>query len=410
MKEGAYMVKRELYLRRIRPFYESEMVKVITGIRRCGKSTLMQQIIDEIRAMGVPESHILVINFEIYKFRPLLSPDNLNEYVEARIVDAKKYYLFFDEIQNVTDFELVVNSFRASHNVSIFLTGSTSKLLSGERSSHLGGRTLSFRIMPFTYSEVTALLQEQGKKQDRQQVFQDYCRWGGFPLVWSVPAGEEREFILTNLYDSIVLKDIVLRSSIKFPLILEKILNYTIANTSTTFSGNRLAGVLTSQALKVSAPVVNNYLKAILDACIINQVERYDIRGSKLLAYEAKLYVCDLGLFQLKKNRVKDEYNFLVETIIYNELIARGYHVYVGKTPKGEIDFIVTHNQHKCYIQAAYLLTTPDTRAREFDAFSPIKDAYPRYVITLDPIPQDQDGIRHLNLLDFLENETLLQF
>ncbi|HBT79893.1 MAG: ATP-binding protein [Selenomonas sp.] len=402
------MVKRELYLRRIRPFYDSELVKVITGIRRCGKSTLMLQIVEEIRSKGVPEDHILVINFEIYKFRSLLSPDKFNDYVESRITDTQKYYLFFDEIQNVTDFELVVNSFRAGHNVSIFLTGSTSKLLSGELASHLGGRTLSFRVMPFTFSEVTELLREQGQDSDRMQMFRDYCRWGGFPLVWSVPADEERTFILTNLYDSIVLKDIVLRNSIKSPLILEKILNYTIANSSTTFSGNRIAGVLTSQAMKVSAPVVNNYLKAILDACIINQVERYDIRGSKLLAYEAKLYVCDLGIFQLKKNRVKDEYNFMVETIIYNELIARGYHVYVGKTPKGEIDFVVTHNQQKCYIQAAYMLSTPETRAREFGAFAPIKDAYPRYVITMDPITQDENGIRHLNLLDFLMDENSL--
>lgn len=402
------MVIRELYLRRIRPFYDSELVKVITGIRRAGKSTLMLQIVDEIRAKDVSEDHIIVINFEMYRYRELMQPDALNDYVEERIQNSDKYYLFFDEIQNVTDFELVINSFRATHDVSIFLTGSTSKLLSGELSSHLGGRTLSFRVMPFTFHEVQQLLEEKGKEMDVRRLLQEYIQWGGFPLVWSVDGAEERTFVLSNLYDSIVLKDIILRNQIKSPVILEKILTYVIANTSTLFSGNRIAGVLTSQALKVSAPVVNAYLKSIVDACVVDQVERYDIRGSKVLAYEAKLYVCDLGFFFLKKNRVKDEYNFIVETIIYNELIARGYHVYVGKTQKGEIDFVVTKNQQRFYIQAAYLMESEQTREREFGAYANVRDAYPKYVISMDPITQDENGVRHLNLLEFLEDETLI--
>ena len=402
------MVIRELYLRRIRPFYDSEFVKVITGIRRAGKSTLMQQIVDEIRAKGVPEDHIIVINFEAYRCRKLMQPDALNDYVEALIQDGAKHYLFFDEIQNVTDFELVVNSFRASHDVSIFLTGSTSKLLSGELSSHLGGRTLSFRVLPFTFHEVKELLAEKGTTGDARSLLPAYIQWGGFPLVWSVDGAEERTFVLSNLYDSIVLKDIVLRNAIKSPVILEKILTYVIANTSTQFSGNRIAGVLTSQALKVSAPIVNAYLKSIVDACVVDQVERYDIRGSKVLAYEAKIYVCDLGFFHLKKNRVKDEYNFIVETLVYNELVARGYHVYVGKTPKGEIDFVVEKNQQRFYIQATYLMESEETRAREFGAYAHVRDAYPKYVISMDPITQDENGVRHLGLLEFLEDETLL--
>lgn len=402
------MVIRELYLRRIRPFYDSEFVKVITGIRRSGKSTLMQQIVDEIRAKGIADDHIIVINFEMYRYRKLMAPDALNDYVEERLTGSGKYYLFFDEIQNVTDFELVINSFRAGHDVSIFLTGSTSKLLSGELSSHLGGRTLSFRVMPFTFHEVEQLLAEKGKQVDRTQLLQDYIQWGGFPLVWSVDGEEERAFILSNLYDSIVLKDIVLRNQIKSPVILEKILTYVIANTSTQFSGNRIAGVLTSQALKVSAPVVNAYLKSIVDACVVDQVERYDIRGSKVLAYEAKLYVCDLGFFHLKKNRVKDEYNFIVETLVYNELIARGYHVYVGKTQKGEIDFVVTKNGQRFYIQATYLMESAETREREFDAYANVRDAYPKYVISMDSITQDENGVRHLGLLEFLTDESLI--
>ena len=402
------MVIRENYLRKIRPFYDSELVKVIIGIRRCGKSTLMGQIADEIRGLGVPEDHILVINFELYKYHRLMNPDEFNEYVEERLLDDRKYYLFFDEIQNVKDFELVVNSFRAGHNVSIFLTGSTSKLLSGELSSHLGGRTISFRIMPFTFHEIEELVREMGMTFDRMKLFEEYIRWGGFPLVWSVAAGEDRELVLSNLYDSIVLKDIVLRNHISSPVILDKILSYIIANSSTAFSGNRVAGVLTSQALKISPPIVNAYIRAIEDACVVNRAERYDIRGSRVLSYEEKMYVSDLGFFHLKKNRVKDEYNFIVETLIYNELLARGYHVYVGKTQKGEIDFIAERNQKKCYIQAAYLMADEKTRAREFGAYADIRDNYPKYVISLDPITRDENGIQHLNLLDFLEDETLI--
>jgi len=402
------MVIRENYLRKIRPFYDSELVKVIIGIRRCGKSTLMGQIADEIRGLGVPEDHILVINFELYKYHRLMNPDAFNDYVEEKLTDDQKYYLFFDEIQNVKDFELVVNSFRAGHNVSIFLTGSTSKLLSGELSSHLGGRTISFRIMPFTFHEIEELVREMGMTFDRMKLFEEYIRWGGFPLVWSVAAGEDRELVLSNLYDSIVLKDIVLRNHINSPVILEKILSYIIANSSTAFSGNRVAGVLTSQALKISPPIVNAYIRAIEDACVVNRAERYDIRGSRVLSYEEKMYVSDLGFFHLKKNRVKDEYNFIVETLIYNELLARGYHVYVGKTQKGEIDFIAERNQKKCYIQAAYLMADEKTRAREFGAYADIRDNYPKYVISLDPITRDENGIQHLNLLDFLEDETLI--
>ena len=241
-----------------------------------------------------------------------------------------------------------------------------------------------------------------------QDLLDEYIQWGGFPLVWSVSGAEERTFILSNLYDSIVLKDIILRNEIKSPIILEKILTYVIANTSTQFSGNRIAGVLTSQALKISAPIVNDYLKAILDACVVDRVERYDIRGSKVLAYDAKLYVCDLGFFHMKKNRVKDEYNFIVETIIYNELAARGYHIYIGKTQKGEIDFVVEKNQKRFYIQATYLMESEKTREREFGAYAAIRDAYPKYVISMDPITQDENGVHHLKLLDFLEDETLL--
>ena len=396
------MVKRELYLKRIRPFYQSEMVKVLTGIRRCGKSTIIQQIIQEMRDSGVPEDRIIYINFEDYQYRKLCDADSLYEFVEKKILKNVKHYLLFDEIQNVNQFELVINSFRSTHDVSIFITGSNSKLLSGELATHLSGRTLAFRIMPFSFSEYCNMMSGVQSRKTREKLLDEYMNWGGFPLVCKEPDENSKEIILSNIYDSVVLKDIIMRNKVASPITLEKVLNYVIANSSTTVSGNSIAAALTDKNQSVSAPTVYDYLKYIEEACICDKVPRYDIRGKKTLAFEEKLYVTDLGFFHLKKNRVKDEYSYLVETICYNELIARGYKVYIGKTHKGEVDFIAERNKEKFYIQAAYLLSDEKVIEREFGAYDAIDDHYPKYVISMDRTTLSRDGIIHMNLIDFL--------
>ncbi len=396
------MVKRELYLKRIRPFYDSEMLKVITGIRRCGKSTILKQIMEELEARDIARNHIIYINFEDYKYRKICNADAFYEYVEAKITDEKKYYLLFDEIQNVTEFELVVNSFRSTHNASIFLTGSNSKLLSGELATHLSGRTVSFRIMPFNFMEYCEFMKEEHMEKPVAELLSDYMKWGGFPLVCKETEESSKEVLLSNLYDSVVLKDIIMRNNVASPIVLEKVLEYVVANSSLTISGNNIANVLKEDSNPVSAPKVYDYLRYMEEACICDKVPRYDIRGKKVLAYEEKSYVCDLGFFHLKKNRVKDEYNYIIETICYNELISRGYHVYVGKTLKGEIDFIAQKGQEKIYVQAAYLLSDEHVVEREFGAYRTIMDNYPKYVISMDQIPLSRDGIIHKNLIDFL--------
>ncbi len=396
------MVKRERYLQRIRPFYDSEMVKVITGIRRCGKSTLMQQIIAEIQQRNVADDHIIYINFENYKFRKISNPDALYEYVENRIKDTKKYYLFIDEIQNVPEFELVINSFRATHNISIFITGSNSKLLSGELATHLSGRTLSFRIMPFCFKEFAAFYEEKGEHIPPEQLLDSYMLWGGFPLTCKEENDSEKEVLLSNIYDSVVLKDVVMRNKIASVTALDRVLEYVIANSSLTISGNTIASSLKADDINVSVPTVYDYLKYISDACICDKVPRYDIRGKKVLSFEEKIYVCDLGFFHLKKNRSKEEYGHIVETICYNELISRGYQVYVGKTYKSEVDFIAQRGTEKFYLQAAYLLNNDETVEREFGAYRSIEDNYPKYVISTDRIPMSRDGIIHKNLCNWL--------
>ena len=395
------MVKRERYLQRIRPFYDSEMVKVITGIRRCGKSTLMQQIIAEIQQRNVADDHIIYINFESYKFRKISNPDALYEYVENKIKDNKKYYLFIDEIQNVPEFELVINSFRATHNISIFITGSNSKLLSGELATHLSGRTLSFRIMPFCFKEFAAFYEEKGEHIPPEQLLDSYMLWGGFPLTCKEENDSEKEVLLSNIYDSVVLKDVVMRK-IASVTALDRVLEYVIANSSLTISGNTIASSLKADDINVSVPTVYDYLKYISDACICDKVPRYDIRGKKVLSFEEKIYVCDLGFFHLKKNRSKEEYGHIVETICYNELISRGYQVYVGKTYKSEVDFIAQRGTEKFYLQAAYLLNNDETVDREFGVYRSIEDNYPKYVISTDRIPMSRDGIIHKNLCNWL--------
>lgn len=396
------MVKRELYLRRIRPFYDSEMVKVLTGMRRCGKSTIMKQIIEEIKEKQVEEDSILYINFEDYKYRNLYNPDNLYEYVETRLKKDIKYYLFFDEIQNVSEFELVINSFRSTHDASIFITGSNSKLLSGELATHLSGRTISFRIMPFCYTEFIEFNRLEGDIRGAEELLKEYIRWGGIPLVCKAADAASKEAVLSNIYDSVVLKDIIMRNKVASPVVLEKVLEYLIANSSVTVSGNRIAAVLAEENQKVSVPTIYDYIRYITDACICDKVSRYDIRGKKILAFEEKSYVCDLGIFHMKKNRVKDEYNYMIETICYNELVARGYKVYIGKTYKSEVDFIAQKEREKFYVQAAYLLTDDNVIQREFGAYNLISDNYPKYVVTMDRITADREGIIHKNLIDFL--------
>ena len=226
--------------------------------------------------------------------------------------------------------------------------------------------------------------------------------WGGFPLVCKEEEENGKDIILSNIYDSVVLKDIVMRNKIASVTALDRILEYIVANSALTISGNTIAASLKADDINVSVPTVYDYLKYISDAYICDKVSRYDIRGKRVLSFEEKTYVCDLGFFHLKKNRVKEEYGHIVETICYNELISRGYQVYVGKTYKSEVDFIAQKGKEKFYLQAAYILDNAETVEREFGAYKSIEDNYPKYVISTDRIPMSRDGIIHLNLCDWL--------
>ena len=400
------MIKREIYLEKIRNFYDSELIKVIMGIRRCGKSVLLMQIIEELKEKGIKEDHIIYINFEDYDFIEYTDPKKFNELIKSKIKDEKKYYLFFDEIQSVIDFEKVVNSFRATMNVSIFITGSNSKLLSGEFATYLTGRIISIKMMPFTYSEFLELKKSK-HEEINEKAISEYVEWGGMPLIYNTTNEIERKMYLRDLYSAIILKDIVERSKIKDINLLNKIVQFMMENIGGIISSNSIAGYLKNDKVNTTVDTVMNYVEYITSSSIFSKVNRYDIRGKNVMATLEKYYVTDLGLLNLKKSPIEKKIGGRLENIVYNELISRGYEVYIGKTDKGEIDFVIAKFGERIYIQVADYLSSDEVMKREFGAFNDVNDNFPKYVITMDKIDYSQNGIIHLNIEDFLLNKKI---
>lgn len=395
------MIKREIYLKKLRDSYDSELIKVIMGIRRCGKSVLLSQIIDELKQKGIKEDHIIYMNFEDYDNIEYTKPEKLNEYIKNQIKDNKKYYLFFDEIQDVKDFERVVNSFRATMNVSIFITGSNSKLLSGELATYLTGRFISIKMMPFTYSEFLELKKSKNE-QITDKTFEEFIQWGGMPLIYNTDSEIERKMYLRDLYSAIILKDIVQRNQIKDINLLNRIIQFMMENIGGIISANSIAGYLKSQKINTTPDTVMNYIDYITTSSIFSKVNRYDIRGKSVMATLEKYYLTDLGLLTLKNSPIEKKVGGRLENIVYNELISRGYEVYIGKTDKGEVDFVVDNFGEREYIQVADYLSSDEVVTREFGAFKQIEDNFPKYVITMDKIDYSQNGIKHINLEKFL--------
>ncbi len=415
------MVIRESYLVRIRPFYDQKLIKVIVGVRRSGKSILLKQISEDLRKAGAGDDDITLINFESLANRKLRDSEQLYDFLSNRIDHSKNPYVFLDEVQLVNGFEDVVNSLQAEGKASIFITGSNSQLLAGEMVTLLSGRYVSFQIMPFNFREYQQYMAEKesqlsspsefsaGNTRSSEGQLAQYLKWGGFPLVCEQNDDESRAVVIDDLYTSIVLRDIINRSSVGKGTPLQNVLDFLIANSSNLVNGKKIADTLTSNNMKISAAKVYEFLSFIEDAFVVSFVDRYDIAGKSALRYEKKAYVCDLGLFHMKKNRTKGELSHIVETVVFNELISRGYRVFVGKTRKGEIDFVVTQGDRRCYIQVAYLMADEATIEREFGAYDYVDDSYPKYVISVDPITADVNGIKHVRLIDFLTDPSLLQ-
>ncbi len=394
------MLKREIYLSRIRGFYDSDLIKILVGIRRCGKSVILKQIMDEIKENGIEENHILYINFEFVEFEDLKDYKKLNSYIKEKIKDNKKYYIFLDEIQNVEKFEIIVNSLRASlENISIFITGSNSKLLSNELSTVLSGRYVLFNIYPLTYKEYIELT---GKDPKDEENFWDFVKWGGLPNRVQFTNEINIKDYLHSVFDSIILRDVVERLGLKDTILFNLILQYLIDITGREFSANNIIKYLKSEGKITSTETLYTYLDALCKALIIQKIYRYDIHGKAILKTLNKYYMTDLGIAQIKNNNFEINKCFAIENVVFNELVARGYEVYIGKLNPGEIDFIASKSGERKYFQVAYLLSDNKVEEREFGALRKIEDNYPKYVISLDKTDFSQNGIMHKNIVDWL--------
>ena len=347
------MIIREIYLSKIRPFYDQDLIKVIMGIRRCGKSVLLLQIIDELKEKGIEEKQIIYINFENEDYSFIKNDIDLHNYIKEKITNKEKYYLFFDEIQNVKDWEKAINSFKTSKNVSIFITGSNSDLLSGELATHLAGRYVSFKIYPLTFSEVCELKNIK-EKEDIEEAFDDYITWGGMPQRFMLTDEIQTKTYLSDVYDSIVVKDIITRFGIKDLDLFNRIIEYIVTTPSQNFSAESLSNYFANKDNReVSKVTLYNYLEYMTKAMLINKADRYDIRGKRILNGKYKYYLTDLGLGQVKNIGKRQQLGAYLENIVYNELISRGYDVKIGNLEKAEIDLIGTRFKEKIYIQVA---------------------------------------------------------
>lgn len=398
------MIKREMYMSRIRPFIDSELVKVMTGIRRCGKSVMLELVKSELRDSGVGEDSFISINFEDMRYGHLLTAQALHDYVMERAARINgKVYLFFDEIQEVKDWERCINSFRVEMDCDIYITGSNAKLLSGELATYLGGRYVEFVIYPFSYGEFMELYRTIEPGAPDARCFQKYLLCGGMPYLANLRYDDApgRQY-LTDLFNSVQLKDIVKRNKVRDVDLLERIIAYVMANVGTTFSATSMVKFFKSEHRAVAADTILNYLKFCADAYLLFQVKRQDLQGKQILATNEKYYLADHGIREAVYGGNMRDINLILENIVYLELLRRGYNVTVGKAGEKEIDFVCDKQGQKLYIQVTYLLAAPETVQREFGVYDHIRDNFPKYVVSLDEFDMSRDGIKHMNIREFL--------
>ena len=397
------MLIREKYLSKIRSFYHTEsLIKIIYGMRRSGKSVILNQIKDELLNQGIKEDNIIYINFESLKFDFIKNAKDLFNYIETLKTNDNKYYVFLDEIQKVDDFEKGINSLRITNNYSIFITGSNSRMTLLELSTDLSGRYVSFRVNPLSFKEIVELTKTQ--KKDYENLLFDIFKWGGLPQRFLFTNDDDKYSYLSSVYDSIILKDIVERLGIKDIASFNKVLQYMLDTESREFSRDNVIEYLKKEYHEIANDTLYNYLEAFTATFIMNKVYRYDVHGKNILKTLNKYYSNDLGIKQIKTNNQELNYSVALENIVYNDLIGKDYKVFIGKTKKGEIDFIASKNNQFKYIQVCFDITDENTRLREFGAFDEIVEGE-KYIITLTKEDYSVNGIKQINLFDFLMND-----
>ena len=402
------MTKRELYIEKIKPFINKDIIKVITGIRRSGKSVMLKLIMEELKQNKIDEKQFININFENLINIELTTADKLYEYILKKVSEIKKKcYIFLDEIQEVKDWEKCINSLRVNeeYDFDIYITGSNAKLLSGELSTYLAGRYVEFVIYPFSFKEFLETSKSIQQDVSTRETFQKYVKFGGMPFLYNLAFEEEASLqYLKDIYSSIILKDITQRNKIRDTDMLERVISYLIMNVGNNFSATSISKFFKSENRKVSVETILNYIKAAEESFLIYKVSRDDLIGKKVLNVNEKYYIADHGMREAILGSNQRDINQIFENIIYLELLRKGYNVRVGKVDNLEVDFVCTKGNEKIYVQVAYLLASSETIEREFTSLEKIDDNYPKYVISMDEFDMSRNGIKHINIIDFLMN------
>lgn len=392
---------RAKYIKKIKKFIDKPIVKILTGMRRVGKSTILNIIKDDV-LKDVPVENKIYMNFESFEFFDINNTDLLKDYLDEKLKNKKgKVYFFFDEIQLVKDWEKVINGLRVSINSDIYITGSNSKLISGDLATLLAGRYVEFEIQPFTFDEFSEIY--RSSNLSREELFQKFIKIGGMPGLKYFNLEEDvSQKYLNDIYNTVLVKDVLNYNNIRDVDIFNRILSFAMQNIGANFSASAIRNYLKSENRNISVDTVLNYLEYCNKAFVLKKVPRYDLGGKKLLKVDEKYYLTDHGFRQsMGFSNVKDIEKTL-ENIVYIELLSRGYSVKIGKVKDREIDFVAKKGEDISYFQIAYLMENEETRDREFGVYDLIKDNYPKYVLSMDKLDFSQRGIVHKNIIDFL--------
>ena len=395
-------------MKRIRPFINTELIKVFTGIRRSGKSVMLELVKNELKKSGVSNKNFLCINFEQFSNSELLDAKILHKIiVEFQKSADGKIYLFFDEIQEVDGWEKCINSCRVDFDCDIYITGSNAKLLSGELATYLAGRYVEFVIYPFSFAEFLEMNRQKNSQIDKSACFTAFLKTGGMPFLANFLGDDSaKNQYLMDIYNSVVLKDVVKRNNIRDVDTLERIIAYAFSNIGHIFSATSLSKYFKSEKRNISHDTILNYLKFCTDAFLIYKISRYDLEGKKVLTVNEKYYCADHGLREAVFGKNTQNIDQILENIVCLELLRRNFKVFVGKKDESEIDFIAERNGVKIYVQVAYLLASEETVRREFSVYDSIKDNFPKYVVSMDEFDFSRNGIIHRNIRDFLLGEN----
>ena len=392
-------IYRSYYLDKLYSLKDKKIIKVLTGIRRCGKSTILNEFKNKLISEGIPEKNIILINFEDANNKELLDAMKLHEYIINNTNESEKSYIFLDEIQNVNEFEKCVNSLFLRDYLDIYITGSNSYMLSSELATYLTGRYIQIHVLPLSFKEYLTYYGET----DELKKYNDYITYGGFPYLINLEQTGEKIKYLDSIYNTVIIKDIMNRKKISDILILENVCKFLFDNIGSLVSINKISNTLTSLGRKASVHTIEEYVNCLLNSYILYKVNRFDVKGKQLLKTQEKYYLSDLGLrtYLLGKNNNKD-FGHILENVIFLELKRRGYRIYVGKNEEKEVDFVLETEEDFIYLQVALSVREEETLKRKLRPLETIPDHYKKYLVTLDYDTNNYNGIKQISAMDLL--------